>query len=214
MATLVARSPWSLPLLAVRFNERFPNASVNMIACRPLDVDNILQNDNADLAIVSFETANPNLECQVFFYDHIILIVPPDHPWTLEEAIHPEALTQEKIIIRESTSGTRRTLLSALAAHDITYDDLNITLELANAEAIVSSVAAGLGIAFVSSASAEFALEAGRVKQVNIPGFKLMRKICMLRKSTESLSRPADVFWSFIHESDNKKLINEKFEQS
>ncbi|MCJ7626611.1 MAG: LysR family transcriptional regulator [Anaerolineaceae bacterium] len=208
IACTTASGKYILPLLAVRFRDRFPHVDISMLACRPRDVDNILQDEKAELAVVSFETANPDLECQVFFYDQIILIVPPDHPWAFRGEIHPDDLVHSAMILREPTSGTRRALLSALAAHDISLADLKIILELGNAEAIVGAVAAGIGVSFVSRTSADFALEAGRVKEVTIPMFALKRKICMLRKIAQFTSRPAEVFWSFIQEPEYVDLIN------
>ncbi len=63
------------------------------------------------------------------------------------------------MIIREPTSGTRRVLMTELAKHDITFDDLNINLELGNAEAIVRTVEAGFGVSFVSSLATDWALK-------------------------------------------------------
>lgn len=207
IACSTATGKYVLPMLAVRFRERFPSVDISMLACQPDDVESFLKDDQVDLAVVSFEIPNPNLECQVFFYDQIIMIAPPDHPLTLLSDIQPDDIVRLDMLLREPTSGTRRTLLSALAAHDISSKDLNIILELGNAEAIVSTVALGIGIAFVSRASANFALKAGDVVKVEIPMFSLNRKICMLRKKMGLSSRVADVFWSFIHEPENVELI-------
>jgi DNA-binding transcriptional LysR family regulator len=82
-------------LLAVRFQEHFPHVDISMLSCQPDDVDEIFQDDQADLAIVSFESPNHELECQVFFDDQIILIVPLDHPWALKTAISPASATKQ-----------------------------------------------------------------------------------------------------------------------
>lgn len=207
IACTTAAGKYILPMLAVRFRERFPNVDVSMLSCQPPDVDNLLREEQADLAVVSFEVANPSLECQYFFSDHIVLIAPSGHPWCELEEIQPEDLLSEALIIREKTSGTRRAMLSALAAHDIGLEDLNVILELGNAESIVAAVAAGVGVSFISYASARFALQAGEVCQVPVHGFELKRKICMLRGKGQLLSRPAELYWGFIHEPENADLI-------
>lgn len=207
IACTTAAGKYVLPMLAVRFQKRFPKVDIKMMACQPPDIGNLLQKEQVDLAVVSFEFNNPDLECQVFFFDHIILITPPDHNWTSQKEIIPDDLIQEAMIIREPTSGTRRVLLSALAAHDISLADLKVILELGNAESIVAAVAAGIGVAFISRASADFALQAGCVKEVTIPPFNLRRKVCMVRRKTQINSRPAEIFWGFIHEPENADLI-------
>jgi DNA-binding transcriptional LysR family regulator len=62
---------------------------------------------------------------QAYFADGLILIVLPGHPWADRQFIEPADLLEEHLIIRESTSGTRRIMLTELAKHGITFDDLN-----------------------------------------------------------------------------------------
>ncbi len=207
IACTTAAGKYILPMLSVRFRTRFPRVQVKILLCRPVDVEEMLRNETADLAVVSFEAVTPDLECQHFFTDTIVLITPVGHPWCTRQEIQPEEILQEPFLIREATSGTRRVMQSALAAHDIALEDLNIVLELGNAESIVAAVAAGVGVSFVSKASAKFALEAGRVCEVKVAGFDLQRKICMLRSANHTTSRPAELFWGFIHDSDNLDLV-------
>jgi DNA-binding transcriptional LysR family regulator len=111
------------------------------------------------------------------------------------------------MIIREPTSGTRRVMLTELARHDITLDDLNIFLEVGNAEATVRTVAAGFGISFVSTLATACPLERGNVVEVPITELELERKIYMVRCSLEDPSRPQEAFWSFIHDPANTDLL-------
>lgn len=64
------------------------------------------------------------MEYQELFKDAIKLIVPKDHPWAERPAIEPWEVINEPLILRESTSGTRRVLLSELAKHNVSLDDL------------------------------------------------------------------------------------------
>ena len=52
-------------------------------------------------------------------------------------------------------------MLAELGKHDITLDDMDIFLEIGNAEAIVKTVEAGFGVSFVSHLAAACALERG-----------------------------------------------------
>ena len=122
--------------------------------------------------------------------------------------ILPEDLLAEQIIMREDTSGTRKIVLSELAKHDISLDDLNVFMEVGNAEAIVRTVAAGYGISFVSKLAAACALERGNVIAVQIDGIDLVRTIFMVRKRLKESHRPADAFWGFVHDPSNQDLID------
>jgi DNA-binding transcriptional LysR family regulator len=84
---------------------------------------------------------------------------------------------------------------------------LNIFMELGNAEAIVRTVAAGYGIAFVSNLASACPLERGNVVDLQVEGMNLVRTIYMARKAQSSPHRPRDAFWSFIHAPENADLI-------
>jgi DNA-binding transcriptional LysR family regulator len=196
-----------LPQMAARFCQRFPRIHVSILACQPFHVTHQLLDGEVNLGVVSYEIDDQSLEYQEFFKDSINLIVPRDHPWAIRTSIEPEEIINEPIIMRETTSGTRRVLLSELAKHDISVDDLKIFLELGNAEAIVRTVAAGYGVSFVSTLASACPLERGNVVNVLVRGLDLSRTIYMVRKKLTVTSRPQDAFWSFVHDLGNLDLI-------
>ena len=110
--------------------------------------------------------------------------------------------------MREATAGTHRVVLAELAKHDISLDDLNVFMELGNAEATVRTVAAGYGISFVSSLASAYPMERGNISNIDVKGLALQRNVYMVRKRISSPHRPRDVFWSFIHDPANADLLS------
>jgi DNA-binding transcriptional LysR family regulator len=196
-----------LPLLAARFRLRYPGIQVRIPACASEKVATDLLDGDAHLGVLSREVGDENLETQEFFHDKIILIVPVNHRWAPRTSIEPSELIEEPIIMREPTSGTRRVVLGELAKHDISLEDLNIFMELGNAEAIVHTVADGYGVAFVSELSASYPLERGNVVAIPVEGLNLQRTIYMVRKRIGDSYRPRDAFWSFVHAPENADLL-------
>ncbi|RPH59278.1 MAG: LysR family transcriptional regulator [Chloroflexi bacterium] len=196
-----------LPQLAARFRHRHPGIQVRIPACASEKVTLDLLDGDAHLGVISREANNPNLEIQEFFHDTIELIVPARHRWTRRASIEPSELLEEAVIMREPTSGTRYVVLEELAKHDISLEDLNIFMELGNAEAIVRTVADGYGVAFVSELAAAYPLERGNVVAVPVEGLTLRRKIYMVRKRVGEPYRPRDAFWSFVHAPENIDLL-------
>lgn len=196
-----------LPQMAARFCQRFPGVKVRILVCTPEDVTFKLLEGDAHIGVFSREISDAGLESQEFFRDIITLIAPANHPWAFRKTIEPGELLEEPLILREETSGTRRVVLSELAKHDISLDDLNIFMELGNAEAIVRTVAAGYGIGFVSNLASACPLERGNVVDLQVEGLNLNRTIYMARKAQSSPHRPGDAFWSFIHAPENTDLI-------
>jgi DNA-binding transcriptional LysR family regulator len=197
-----------LPQIASRFYQRFPGIRISILACRPQHVIPQLLEREANLAVVSnYNLCSNGLECQEFFKDIITLIVPAGHPWALRRSIEPADLLDEQMIMREPTSGTRQVLMTELAKHDISLDDLNVHLELGNSEAIVRTVEAGYGVSFVSGLSADWSRQLGRVISVPVSGLELQRTIYMVRRMLEVPNRPQEVFWSFVHDPSNVDIL-------
>jgi DNA-binding transcriptional LysR family regulator len=196
-----------LPQFAARFHARHPGVKVTIMSCTSEDVVPHLLEEEANLGVVSYDACGGKLECQEFFIDHIVLITPPDHPWASQRLIEPSALLQVPFILRESSSGTHKVMLAELGKHDISLDDMNVSLEVGNAEAIVKSVEAGFGVAFVSRLSAAWSLSLGSVVEIPIEGFDLRRRIYMIRKQIQAPNRAVEAFWGFVHDPENEDLL-------
>jgi DNA-binding transcriptional LysR family regulator len=195
-----------LPQLAARFRYKNPGVQISILPCTQENIALKLLGQEADLGVASVEIGRGALECQYFFTDHIILIVPVSHPWAERSSVEPEELMEEPILLRELTSGTWRVLQAELSKHDIGLKDLNVLLEVGNAEAIVLSVAAGLGIAFVSKMASAYARAWGCVVDIPVNGLELQRRICIGRKTMGPPNRAMEAFWGFIHAPENDDL--------
>jgi DNA-binding transcriptional LysR family regulator len=197
-----------LPQFAARFHERHKRVHVSIMRCTAEDVIPNLMEEDANLGVVSYDACTGDLECQEFFRDHIILIAPPGHVWGGGQLIEPYELIDQPIILREPTSGTRRVMLAELGKHDIALDDLNVFLEVGNAEAIVKAVEAGYGVAFTSRLAADWALDRKSVTRVRMMDMDMHRKVYMVRKSIQTPSRAVEAFWGFVRDPLNQDLIS------
>lgn len=196
-----------LPQLAARFHLRYPGVAVKILSCSQATVIPQLLDDEAGLGVMSRDPCGEGFECQEFFEDHIVLIAPADHPWGKAGTIRPAELVKAPFIVREPNSGTRQVMLSELGKHDISIDDLDVILEVGNAEAIIETVSAGYGVSFVSRLAATCALVCGKVVEVPVADFDLRRKIYMVRREIENRTRVQDVFWGFVHDPSNTELL-------
>ena len=196
-----------LPQFAARFHERHHNVRVYIRRCTASHVVPRLLNEEANLGVVSYDACSDDLDCQQFFTDHIILIAPIGHPWTERNAIDPSDLLGMPMIIREQDSGTRQVMLAELGRHDIGLEDLDIFLEVGNAEAIVKTVEKGFGVSFVSRIAAECAIERGTIVRIPINDVDLHRNIYMIRKKLHSANRALEAFWAFVHDPANMDLL-------
>lgn len=199
-----------LPQLAARFCRRYPKIKVRILACGPERTALRLLEGDAHLGIVSHETNDKGIESQEFFEDKIELVIPANHRWAGRSSIEPSEIVREPFLLREETSGTRWVMLAELSKFDIHLEDLNIFMEIGNAEGIMEAVSHGHGISFVSELASSHLRELGRVVRMPVDGLNIKRTIYMVRKRISAPHRPRDVFWSFVHAPENAELLRRK----
>jgi len=195
------------PQFAGRFRGRHPDVNVSILKCTSPVVVPCLLKEEADVGVVSYDACGQGMECQEFFSDHIIFVVPANHSWASRPSITPSELIEIPMIIREPTSGTRHALIAELGKHSITLDDLNIFMEVSNAEAIVKVVEAGFGAAFVSRLAVAWALANRAVVQIPVVDFDLRRTIYLIKPGVQETNRAIEAFWGFVHDPSNSDLL-------
>jgi DNA-binding transcriptional LysR family regulator len=135
-----ATGNYILPQLATRFCLLYLKIKVRILASNPHTIVLNLLDGAAHPGIVSTQVNDQKLESQEFYRDTIGLIVPANHPWASRASIEPADIVQEPLFIREETSGTRWAMLSELSKFDISLEDLNVFMEIGNAEGIVETI--------------------------------------------------------------------------
>jgi len=208
IACTTTAGKYVLPHLAARFRQHYPGVQVYIQPCVRQEMAARLLSEDADLGVVSSEVRENDLECQYFFTDHISFIVPEKHPLSKCNSIEPAELLDVPIILREPASGTRRTLQAELAKFDISFDEMNVLMEVGNAEAIVLAVAGNLGVSFVSRMASAYARVWGCVVDVPVEGLNLERRICIARRKLSHPNLVRDAFWAFIHSPENQDVLS------
>lgn len=208
IACTTTAGKYVLPHLAARFRQHYPGVQIYIQPCVRQEMTTRLLSEDADLGVVSSEVRENDLECQYFFTDHISFIVPEKHPLSKRDSIEPAELLDVPIILREPASGTLRTLQAELAKFDISFDEMNVLMEVGNAEAIVQAVAGNLGVAFVSRMASAYARVWGCVVDVPVDGLNLVRRICIARRKLSHPNLVRDAFWAFIHAPENGDILS------
>ncbi len=207
IACSTSAGKYILPHLIARFRQLYPDVRATVGICSPDGALEQVCDGRSHLGILSSEASGKDVEYRSFFDDEVVLIVPRQHPWAGRESATPQELIGQPFIIREETAGTRRVMKAGLLEHGIRLHDLDVVMELGNAEAIEFSVEAGIGMAFVSRVVARRGIEAGHVAEVPIEGLHLMRRLHMICHSRRAQTRVQAAFWNFVHNSENKELL-------
>lgn len=186
-----------VPQVVAGFRRCYPEVRVTMnVTSRRTAVEALLTG-RTELAVVSTRLPHAELTYEQFTQDEIVLIVAADHPWADGRTIRPEELLTEPFIGREATAGAHEVLAAGLAKHQLDIAQLQTVLTLSSAEAIETSVEAGIGIAFVSRVAAARGLALGRVVHVPVAGLHLQRNIYLVRHQRRTPTPLQQAFWEF-----------------
>ncbi|HCJ67798.1 MAG TPA: LysR family transcriptional regulator, partial [Elusimicrobia bacterium] len=119
------------------FQRKFPQIKISLkIADTEEIIEEVLEK-KLDLGVVGSKIKHRDLVYEQFAKDKIVLIAQGK---TKVKNFNLEDLKKQPILLREKGSGTRKTMLEALAKENIYLEDLNIIMELGSTEAIKSAV--------------------------------------------------------------------------
>lgn len=171
-----------LPSLLGRFKKQQPEIKVTLTIKNTPRVLEDLSNDVIDLALVEGLVENTDFIVDKFADDELILVCPPDHPWRDRKEIQIEELGNERMIWRESISGTRLIVENMLREHGV-LEKIENYMEIGSTQAIKSAVEAGLGISILPRLSLARELEQGFLREVSISGINITRNLWLVRKN-------------------------------
>ena len=178
--------------LLSKFKKEFPKMTFYMdVTNRHALLDN-LKNKNADLVIMGEPPKNIPLISKAFMKNPLIAIVHPDNELLSKKNISIKDLSQETLLTREISSGTRITI------ERFTGLDFNSDIQINSNEAIVEAVQAGLGIGFVSKHSVSLQLKNNIIKQLDVAPFPIIRQWHIVHHAEAELSPIARRFKQFV----------------
>ncbi|MCM2534308.1 LysR family transcriptional regulator [Neobacillus pocheonensis] len=186
-----------LPSLLGSFKKQAPEIKVTLTIKNTPSVLEDLANDVIDLAWVEGIVENKNFIVEKFAEDELVLVIPPDHPWRGRTEIHIEELANERMIWRESISGTRLIVENELRDYGV-LDRIESYMEIGSTQAIKSAVEAGLGISILPRLTVARELEQGILSEIKMKGVDLKRNLWLVKKPQRFRSNGVTSFVEFI----------------
>jgi DNA-binding transcriptional LysR family regulator len=186
-----------LPSLLARFKNLHPAVTIKVDVSDSMTVINHIRDNDYETGFCGVAPEGIDLQYFKIGGDEIVLITHIEHPFASKHEITPSDLEGEPFIFRKATSGTQRTMENLLAKSGIAPGKLTPHLLLGSTQAVISAVAAGAGIAFVSS----LALKNGYspfIKQTKVRGFHLNRDFYCVFRREKVMNRLNTEFKNFI----------------
>jgi DNA-binding transcriptional LysR family regulator len=187
-----------LPGLLADYRERHPGIELHLEVANTHVIQRSLHERRVDIALTEGFVHLPELRARVFLADELVPIVPVRHPLARGGAVRLERFCAEPLLMREPGSGTREVIEAALAKRGIEITPL---MTLGSTEAIKRSVAAGVGVAFVSSLTVRQELEDRRLATVALRGFRLRRSLHVVQARDRHVSAAVRAFLDLLSEA-------------
>lgn len=148
IATTHTQARYILPDIIVEFARRFPKVHLSIQQGNPSQIAEMVENDQADLAIASEQLLDNKhlVALPAYQWEHKI-ITPPDHPLLKLPAITLQELAKHPLITYDAAFARRKKIDSAFADQQLTP---KIVLEAIDADVIKTYVEIGMGVGIIT----------------------------------------------------------------
>jgi DNA-binding transcriptional LysR family regulator len=193
--SVVSTAKYFIPRMLGSFCAHHPDIDIALEVLNRDGVVSRLRNNLDDLYIMSQPPGDLDLSDQVFMPNPLLVIAPSTHRFSKRRKLALHDLQQDRFILRERGSGTRMTVEKHFEKSRFKPNTL---LELGSNEAIKESVAAGLGVAIVSSHALQNQLSGAGVNVLRVAGFPLESKWHVVHPRAKKLTPIAAVFLHYL----------------
>lgn len=187
-----------LPDALVAFRRKYPRVDLRLLVGNTKAVVKMLNNGDVHLGIVEGDVSKENMVVEKLMEDELKVIFAADHPWARKKNISVLELIKEPFVIREQGSGTRQMIEKYLQAHKISLSDLLISLELANTEAIKTTVEQGMGVSIVSGWAVKKEIAQGILKATIFKDLRFLRDFTIIYPKRKTLLSTGTQFLDFL----------------
>lgn len=148
-----------------RFTQEYPNVHVSLDIQPKERVIEWLEARRSDIGICTLPIDSDRIDVQELTSFNLIAVVPSDHVLAQNDTIKPSELAGEDFVALPDHSGARPVVQQMLDENGV---EVHVRVEAANADALIGLVAAGAGIAVVTSAYRTISENVGGVQAIEI----------------------------------------------
>jgi DNA-binding transcriptional LysR family regulator len=181
--------------MLARFSRRYPDVGITLDVTNREALLKKLEDNEPDIVLMGQPPEGIDVDAWPFKENPLIVIASPGHRLARRRQIPLTALADQVFVIREPGSGTRMAMERMFDARG--FEPVK-RIEMSGNEAIKQSVEAGLGLAVVSRHTVELELESGRLVELRVQGFPIVRQWYLAHRRGKRLSPTAQTFKEFV----------------
>lgn len=188
-----------LPHLLSRLTQTRPDIQVHMQMHDSEETLQIVLADQVEMGFIGKEPLHKKLIVERLWKDHLVLVVPINHPLAERGSVNVEEITGIPFVVRERGSATREIVDQCLQKHfDISLSHFNVVCEMGSSEAVKEAILAGLGASILSVFAVNRELWQGLLKAVNVSDCNLERHFYLIYKKQFPLMKYHKRFLNFV----------------
>lgn len=186
-----------LPTLLADFTGLNPNVTATLTVSDTEAVIDELESGTCDMGFTGAPARRSNLTQEPIYMDTLVLVVPADHPFANRTSISIDELRGQRLIARESGSGTMTSIQRIFVDSGIDAHQWIPSVVLGSTQAVINGVEAGLGVSFVSALAARHGEKAGTIATVALDGVTLERNLFMVYQEDHITTRLLQEFTDY-----------------
>ncbi|MDX1978006.1 MAG: LysR substrate-binding domain-containing protein [Pseudanabaenaceae cyanobacterium bins.68] len=192
---VVTTAKYVIPRLLGVFCQRYPGIEVSLKVANHDRLVERLSENRDDIYIMSQLPQIPEVNAIAFLENPLVVLACRDHALATQRHIPLRRLVQEPFIMRETGSGTRRSIQKLLDQQQLS---IQIKMELASNEAIKQAVAGGLGISILSRHTINLEGALGQLAILDVEHFPILNHWYITTLAGKQLSIVAQTFLEYL----------------
>lgn len=180
-----------ISLILNKFREKYSDEKVRVYVNNTREIEKRLLSNDLDIGIVEGIIKSPHLLVTPIKEDKLVLVCSKDHHLAVKNKVSLKDILKENFIMREEGSGTRDIFTNYVQAQGY---DINIGWEASEPGAIVEGVVNNHGITVISECLVENEIKSGKLKILELKGFKWKRTFNLVYHKNKLLSNSLKEF--------------------
>ena len=173
------------------FLTAYPKANIRLEYLHPQRVYEAVENDEADLGLISYPRASRNLEIVPWRTEAMVLVCAPEDELAAASSVSLKAIHGRSMVCFESELVIRRKIDRAM--HNA-HVETKITMEFDNIETIKRAVEIGAGVSLLPEPTVTREVEAGTLVKVPLEDDTLVRPLGIVHRRGKKLTITAERF--------------------
>ena len=191
---------YMLPRLLGEFKQRHPETQARLTVANSETIENKVADHTLDMGLIESASHHPNLVTKVCCEDELVMICAPFSDLAQLSHVSPKQVAAHPYISRESGSGTRECIDDFFRNNGVSLDEVNLVMELGSREAIKGAVAAGLGVAVLSSTTVSKEIRLDELVAIPLDP-PLRRQLSLVYPQEKFRSKLLQSFLDFLEQS-------------